>query len=555
MAFMIEAAELEFWYKQQASAVEPDFQDARVDYFLSRAAELSPPISKEAMWKMAAFRRILKVPNPPTARSWKTLKAKILPYQSQAEQVVDFDRQMSVSLVCPSSKIILFQRLHEHRCGRKQQPRCLKPEQEFVLCLGRTQFNQCLRDGVADEDLLLLCLKRVYDTYNLLDDRPIGLNYDGTTGPYRLSLDDARMIVEDVIEKEYSRQTRRGSIICQSLKCRGCRRTDFVKMFSFKEAFEHVLDVHARVVGDGLEFWQFAVPYAREYETWLPGADDDRSIYQFPWYTVAWPRCLPLVPAHQDVSQLGNWHPAVSPPFSQIPEPDTVSVFEERLPRPTDIKPDDFPSNLVHAAKKLHGTWLDGHCQMKIAMKYALDLYWKTHQREPALSKFTGCFEELRSANPAINSRVRCGICVGESKPNRNGRYTKSTMSIETLLTHWEEKHEKDDIPWSKGLLQLPSEIEVTEQVSHVDDKLAAEKEAAQGRTVLSSTDLKKRPKLKGSLVLQTPLAKEVFDELFAYRHSVTRSLSEESKEPIEAEDQTLALGKQEENDEQLEPR
>ncbi|KIX07011.1 uncharacterized protein Z518_04987 [Rhinocladiella mackenziei CBS 650.93] len=515
MSFMIEVADLELWHKRQNAGTTP-LPAMRIDFFIARAAELSPPLSPNLLWKMAAFRRILKVQAPPSERSWKTLKEKILPYREQAQALEDYKMEMNPGTVPhPRTHIKRYRRLHEHRMSRKEEPRVLTPEQEFVLDLGQREFERCQAANVADEDLLLLCLKNVFDTYSRLTNRPTGLNFNGTTGPYCLSLDDARMIVEDVMEKHIPRFSPRGLTVFQNLKCRGCRRTDFVKTWSFTKAFEHMLDVHAKQVGEGLEFWQFAVPFSREYEAWTPGREEDSFYHRFPWYTVPWPRCLPLVPGHRDPSKLDNWHPAVNEPFVELPRRIRISAFEGRRPRPTEIRNIDFVKNLLFAAKILNGVWVDGLCQMKIALKYALDLYTRTQLTEPPLPLFTSCIEELHKANPAIDLRFRCGICVGEGKVYRTARQVKYKISVEGLLEHWHEKHKDSGASWSQGLMQLPTDSEVMEQIADADRRLQEEKEATRERTAELSNNVRKRPKLKGNVVMQARLAREAFDDLF----------------------------------------
>ena len=513
MLFMLEVAKIEAWYKRQIPA-DTDLRQMRIEFFETRAAELSPPMSPEILWRMAAFRRILKVQTAPTERSWKTLKDKILPYRFQAERLEKFKSDMAFNKVPnPPDSIRVFQRLHAHRSSRKDA----KEEQLFVLTLGRTELARCTASGAADTDLLLLCLKNVFDAYEQLnmDHRPTGMNFDGKIGKYRLSLDDARMIVEDVIGEEIPRESHRGRAIFQSLRCRGCRRSDFIKTWSFVEAFEHILATHAQEVGDGLEFWKFAIPYSCEYETWAPGREVDKSVYRFPWYTVEWPTCLPLVPSHQDTWTLNPWYPDAREPFVQLQVPATISAFEGRVPRQTHIPHADFVGNLVFAAKTLNGVWLDAPCQMKIALKYTLDLLAATGMTEPPLAALMSCTEEVSHVNPTIDLRFRCGLCAGDGRAQRSTRQGKFKISIENLVSHWEEKHKDSGQPWSHGLMKLPTESEVMGQILEADKKLREEQEATREREAELSTDLKKRPRLKRNVVMNTPSARDVFNELF----------------------------------------
>lgn len=535
MAIMADADVIDKWRRRQQIVVSNSLTLlARTDFYEERALELSPPINREALNHMAAFRRALRVATPPTERSWTILKQKILPYRSQAQQVDEFnavmEEQDGLASIFTSSmledelvpsvstaSLERFALLREHRSGWKRFPPSHQPEQEFVLELGEREFARCLAAGVADEDLLLLCLKNVFDEYAQLNIRPTGLNFDGTTGPYCLSLDDARMIVQQVMERHIATDSRRGSVVFRNLKCRGCRRTDFTKTWSFEGAFEHMLVTHAQLVGEGLEFWQFAVPFSHGGSWWARGRrrGDDDAGDRFPWYTVPWPRCLPLVPAHQDVCRMDNWHPAVSEPFVRMESPPSISAFEGRRACTSSWPEANFVENLGFAVKTLNSSWLDGLCQMKIALKYALELYMRVSVEEPPLEMLAKGFEAIHSANANFDLRFKCGACVAEGRVDPSARQVKYRIPHEALMTHWEQRHEDDDISWIEGLMHLPSDSEVLVLMTKADEKLQAEKEAARAREEKLAENVRKRPRLKGQVVIQARLASDAFDELF----------------------------------------
>ncbi|KAJ9503803.1 hypothetical protein H2202_000942 [Exophiala xenobiotica] len=529
MKFMIEVADFENWYTNLPQPNQ-NFYQARADYFEERAAQLSPPMERPVLWNMAAFRRVLKVQTRPTERSWQMLKDKILPYRTQAEQVHEYHILMRItsppgltyadlSLYDPQSlpsapMLERFKRLKQRRSGRKRLLPSFVPEQEFVLALANKELDRCMEAGVADEDLLLLTLKNVFDTYAQLKDRPTGLNFDGTRGPYCLSLDDARMIVEDVIETKVDRLSQRGSIVFSNLRCRGCRRRDFTKTWHFTDAFEHILKAHASLVGEGMEFWQFAVPFTRDKPEWFPGRPEHKSEDQFPWYTLPWPRCLPLVPVHQEPWKLDDWHPAVTQPFVQLEKPPTISAFEGRRPRPRSFYDADFVGNIRFAAQTLKGVWLDELCQMKIALKYAMALCLPGSLTEPPVEIFARGLAEIELVNPAIDLQFRCGICIQEGKVHHNARQVKYRIPIGDLLTHWEEKHKECGFGWSE-VMHLPSDSEVLLLINKADEKVQEEKEEARQREASQGDNIRKRPKLKNSVVMHARMARDAFDELF----------------------------------------
>ncbi|KAI1613683.1 hypothetical protein EDD36DRAFT_434291 [Exophiala viscosa] len=530
MAIMADADTIDKWRKRQQFALSDHLNRLdRHDFFAERAENLSPPIDYRMLDYMAAFRRALKVDTPPTERSWTVLKKKILPYRSQAQQVDDFNILMMQNPGAAGALVERFVLLREHRSDWKRFSGAYQPEQNFVLELGEKEFARCLAAGVADEDLLLLCLKNVFDEYAQLTTRPTGLNFDGTTGLYCLSLDDARMIVHLIMEKHIASDSQRGSVVFRKLKCRGCTRTDFTKTWSFEGAFEHMLITHAQLVGEGLEFWQFAVPFPHSGAYWTlrrrRGEDDNGD--RFPWYTVPWPRCLPLVPFHQDVCKMDNWHPAVSEPFVRKESPPSISAFEGRRARQGPRSRADFPENLAFAVKTLTSSRLDGLCQMKIALRYALDLYMRIDEGEPPMSMLFLGFELIHHANANFDLRFKCGSCVAEGTVDPSAKQVKYRIPYEALITHWEQRHIEDEISWTESLMHLPSDSEVLVLMTEADKKLQAEKDAARAREEKLAENVRKRPRLKGQVVIQARLARDAFEELFEPTSTMDRAYHE----------------------------
>ncbi|KIW12394.1 hypothetical protein PV08_09671 [Exophiala spinifera] len=522
MAFMKEAAELEKWNATQ-SQDKPDYYQIRGDFFEERAAALNPPIEHDVLWNMAAFRNFLKIQSPPTERSWARLQSQILPYRQQAEQVLEYKEMMDDAPLSyedvdgPSRDTLrLWMDLKRHRQVRKRVPCYFQPEQSFVLRLAQKELQRCLDSGIADEDLLLLTLHNVYVAYQQLEHRPIGLNYDGTRGPYQLSLDDARMIVEDVIEAKIDPTSQRGSMVFSQLRCRGCRRRDFTKTWSFTDAFEHILNTHAMLVGEGIEFWRFAVPFIREQADWRPTPDEvnaAKSIDRFPWYSLPWPECLPLVPVHREPWKLDKWQPSTSETYIELEKPPTISAFQGRAPASNSFAKTDFVGNIRFAAQVLNGARLNDECQMKIALTYAMERWKLILWTKPPLDLFSSSMAAIQEVNPTISLQFRCGICVKEGVVNQNARQVKYRIAADDLLAHWRTKHQ-DQLDWTEAI-NLPSDNEVERILDKADTKLQQEKDAAHQRKARMDEDIRKRPKLKNNVVINSRLARDVFDELF----------------------------------------
>merc|ERR1711939_844211 len=115
--------------------------------------------------------------------------------------------------------------------------------------------------------------------------------------------------------------------------------------------------------------------------------------------------------------------------------------------------------------------WLDELCQMKIALKYAMALHTAGSMTEPPLETFKKGLAEIQIVNPAIDLQFRCGVCIQEGK--------------------------------------------VLVLINKADEKIREEKEEAREREAKIGDSIRKRPRLKNSVVMQARMAKDAFDELF----------------------------------------
>jgi len=152
---------------------------------------------------------------------------------------------------------------------------------------------------------------------------------------------------------------------------------------------------------------------------------------------------------------------------------------------------------------------------MKIALRYALDLYTKSDEDELTLSMLFVGFQLIHSANANFDLRFKCGVCVAEGTVDPSAKQVKYRIPYEALIMHWEQKHEEDGNSWIEGLMHLPSDSEVLMLMAKADEKLQAEQDAARAREEKLAKNVRKRPRLKGQVVIQARLACDAFDELF----------------------------------------
>jgi len=507
---MKEVTVLEKWEKHSLQPQHADtVRSRRKEFFLKKAAALEPPISEEVLLRMSAFHKALDSANPPTQRAWEILLSKLMPYRAQAEVALRHRRFINEGTGA-DQELNLFRRLHAHRRDRDQ------PEQLFVLDIAAKELRDLADTEVADADLVLLCLKNVYERFQkVATEAPRVLKYDGTTGPYELCLDDARMIVQQVIEDHVESHSPRGAIVYDNFLCIGCTRTDNQRRFSFERAFEHILQHHAILVGEGLEFYRFAKPY-------IAIDDDDKSVCRFPWYTVPWPRNLPLLPAHRKVDRHTKWEPDADVAYVQAARSGKMSAFAGRTPvEAPGIESHDFQSNLVFAAESLKpAKGLDAACLTKIIFRYALDRLSDSPLR-PAHTDFVDAIPRMQAANPALTFKFRCAYCIREDKVFKSARQVKYAVPMDKLREHWELKHRvsvgTDGTPleWTRDMMDLPSDREVWDRMLEADEKLRQEKEDVRRREEEVKKTVRKRPSLKGRVVLERELCVDVFARLY----------------------------------------
>jgi len=151
-------------------------------------------------------------------------------------------------------------------------------------------------------------------------------------------------------------------------------------------------------------------------------------------------------------------------------------------------------------------------------LKFALDLYARKHATIPPVSKLIACLDEIRAANPKLDLKFGCGLCVADDKEHKSSRQNKYRKVVDQLEKHWAQKHHGGTASWTESMMQLPSESEVRQQIVLSDEKLRAEQAATKERELTRHKDIKKRANAKASVILRQRAAGEVFDELFHQR-------------------------------------
>ena len=326
-------------------------------------------------------------------------------------------------------------------------------------------------------------------------------------GDHTLTLDDARIVVHEVIEPEVKswNNPRRYVAALGSFKCAGCPRKDCNTKYSFAKGFEHIYGTHARYVGEDTEFSMFAKPlpnFTRGQET-------------FPWFTVSWPRNLPLVAAHHAVNRQDKWIPWADVPYVPARRLSTTSAFANlQAYHERSIPASDFEGNLVFAAAKLCSTDLGTDSQTRIALQYALDRYATIKgTQKPGLKDFTASFKRIKEVNFKIHFRYRCGCCCRQTNIPRSTKFIKAPIQFDELEAHFEKKHENRD--WTTDMMDLPTGEQLLDRMLEEDAALEAQKREVRDREESVKCSLRKKPSAKAQIILERPSSMSVFETLY----------------------------------------
>ena len=453
--FAVEVARIEEWEQSRQLVVPNNFPTNRYNFFIQKAAEIHPPLATLVLSKFPAFQRALFATDSDEL-AWASFLSLILPYRSQAESLTWGDPKWSP----PET----FVHLHFHRNNRRHYPPQFQPEQEVVLQLARNALEHCKKAATPDSLLVMACLQSVYKQYKSIQikDLPSGLNFDGTKGPYILTLDDARMIVEEVLHPHVHHNSPRYSSIFKQFKCIGCQRKDWQKSFSFVDGFEHIHHQHAQRIEPGFRY--------HELFRYFPRAVDD-EIFNFPWYIVPWPRCLPLVPHDFHLQQGTWWDPDAEYDFcsSRLPQ---KSIFDGRsLYSHPEIEADDFAGNFTFACSVLKPTNLRSLCQTKIALCYARDRHATAVENVVPLEDMILALHTGQKVNSKIELRFCCGVCVQDERVNRGSRFVKNAGEFHALIQHWHAQHPEAECN-TVEMIDLPDDSDTMNEVIKTDEAL-----------------------------------------------------------------------------------
>ena len=251
----------------------------RAKYYKDQASLMDPPLEPDALAFCESYKRAARIAREPTAKSWSILQDKLYIERVVAEEKLAKKRYRDA---VQEFRKQLRQDYDENASRRKNKD---APEQLFVFELAEAVVKglQQLKAKIADEDLIHVFFRRVYDAYQASDSKP-----EDKHGKYRLLMDDVRQIYykqfRSMLKEEIQPDIPHPAM---QVKCPGC--PDSFGTRSFGEHMQHIHGTHRY---DGSELSRFSV---------------NRDTEEFAWMYLEWPRNLPILAPHH--KSTGCWNP------------------------------------------------------------------------------------------------------------------------------------------------------------------------------------------------------------------------------------------------------
>lgn len=502
--------DIEAWEKRKALEA-PKFRTARFDFFSKKAGDLDTPITTNVLDRMTSFCMALDSNRAPNDAQWTVLLPKLLSERPEAERLARISQaEQDYQNGANPTEIDLYRNLHLHRNQESS------PEQRFAMDMARRSLEVVAQQSVADTDFVLLVLRHVHRTYSELKafEKPMGVCMDGKRHLYELTLDDAKMIVEKVIIPHIDTWGVITRMVAakERFKCSACQRKDCVTRYSFEAAFGHINAKHSRRTGE----------YSR-----LRRAIAHPPDHVFPWYTVPWPRNLPILPDHHSLERGYRWDPDDTADYVEAPRAGTESAFDGRCPTGVlNLAPEDFTGNLKFVAGKLLATRLEPDYQTKVALEFALRRYATSYEKaHPPMTAILHAYNALLDTqNRNVLNRLRCRKCVMDVHCPRTAKFVKSPQPFIELYEHFQAKH--IELPWVQNMLHLPSDTEVKDALESDDEQLKAAKSAVTKNEEARRNVARKKPSKKTDVILKTQSSLEVFRELFVEEEQIDPALT-----------------------------
>lgn len=475
--------------KQSKSVQAKAIKAARIAYFKSRAALMVPPLLVEALDMLPKYRAAIEINKFPTERSWHELLPKLEADRAKAEERLLANARMIEDTKASDKLSMEYASTEENRLQNTTL------EQVFVLALADKVVGELgarVEAGVvAHVDFVPLVFRNIYEAYDKTHDTGKPGNYEGR--PYRLLMDDARMVNNQIIMPFVNNWENPAKIrAAKELKCPGCKRKDSHRLHSFENLMRHIYDTHRSRVGS-LSY--FDTPLKT-----LPPRHSGLA-----WYRLEWPRNLPILASHHEVT--GEWDPNDHSEYIYMPrvQPRVLShgAFDGRCVSNDDNPPhQDFLENIIHAATLLVEAPFPDKFKTQIVYKYALDRYNKFYLGSDVPTEVMADLPTtlIRAGIRGLFEGFHCLACsMDDHRPRRYNKFAEKNQTLGDLIKHYLATHEPSK--WSEDMIKFTSDKELwnaltkpgAEKAYQVFVNLFPEREPGASRTDLGN-DVSARP-------------------------------------------------------------
>lgn len=439
--------------KQKKRSQAGSIKAAREAFFVERALQLDPPLSVKALEMVPKYKASIEIPKLPTERSWQELLPKLQEARAKAEKMIRKKEKMDddKDRMCMEYKKMLE--------DRKQNTTA---EQRFVLELAEKEVNAV--DALVEANIVAHVDFVPFVFRSIFEETSKPGKYHGR--PYRLVLDDARMVYDCLIADAIDRWNDHAKIrAAKNLKCPGCKRKDSHRLHEFEALIKHIGEKHADKVGP-LSYFRCQV-LTTDPDKRVP---DQEGI---PWCRLKWPRNLPILASHREV--VGEWDPDDRSDYihapSVIPRNLSRDAFEGRCVEDGEDPPrGDFIKNVVRAASLFDGMPISAKFKTQIVFKYALDRHNNASRDFGAES-----IVQVQVLKDLPTSLIRAGVrglfeglhckacCVNDAREKRHNKFADKKQSLGELIKHYLAIHEH--YSWTSNLFDLPSAEELWEEL------------------------------------------------------------------------------------------
>ncbi|KAI4246575.1 MAG: hypothetical protein L6R40_001938 [Gallowayella cf. fulva] len=335
---------------------------------------------------------------------------------------------------------------YENLSRARQERRC--SETDYVLVLARhiVEDMDGSSEPIMDGDFVRIALMETFQRYQ---------EHRDVETPYKLLMDDARLVYQEVLKPMLDSRARYGhhkrQVVTGSVRCPGCKRGRGNKnLYNFPALMTHIFESHANdSTGD---FDYFDISRAE-----LPSDVD------FPWCYVEWPRNLPIPAVGQDTS--GRWdvhakgekHPR--PSYCVDPSPQGPGAFDDRVAA-VSVGPlaSEFVKNVLYAASQLEESSIGDTFKTQITLEYAVRKFESARGVRPGfellealqlglmLHGVKGLFEGFRCQQ----------CCEAVVREGKTGYFARSVKPLGRLIEHFQKTHLKGG-DWTRDMLNLPT--------------------------------------------------------------------------------------------------